>query len=626
MFSTALLGQPQQQAQQTGSIEGSVIKFGTTDAIARAKVTLRPSNSPNSQAVTADDGGKFTFRDLAPGQYRVTVTRDGYVGAEYGQRSPGSSGVPINLSAQQQFKDAKIAMVPSGTISGRIVNRYGEPVGNANVQALRYTYQDGRRSLTPFQSIRTNDLGEYRLFWMQPGQYIVSAQGTDSLVVDPGGTIFMTSARGAGPFGGPGGPQLGVGGVTRITVTGGGPGPGDVFSGAVPPPLPPPPPPPPGAAVDDSNISLPVYFPGTLDVTAATPIDLRAGGTIGGVNLTVVDAKPVRIRGQVLNGGRPASGAQVSMYQRNNTNGTLTVRSSPVNNDTGAFEFRNVAPGGYELVATLNGFGPGALILNTPLGNSAGLTAANVSIGRGGRVPGAPVMGARSQVDVVNADIEGVSLLLENGFNVNGRVGVEGQSANSNSNLANVRVQLQSDPFIQPLAIPAVTAQADGSFSVEGVTPGTYILTVSGLPPNTYLKSAQLGGVDVLNGGLRIDSSPGGPLDIVLGNSPGSVDVTVVDDRQMPVPAVTVALVPAAAAQEKRYGIYRSATTDASGKIHLDGVVPADYKIYAWESVENGAWTDPNFMRAYPSNGTAIRVVEGGRAAADVRVIPYRLN
>src|SRR4026209_1697723 len=105
-FSAVLLAQPQQQNQQTGSIEGSIVKFGTTDAIARAKVTLRPANSPNSQAVTADDGGKFAFRNLASGQYRITVTRDGYVAGEYGQRSPSSSGVPISLSAQQQIKDA----------------------------------------------------------------------------------------------------------------------------------------------------------------------------------------------------------------------------------------------------------------------------------------------------------------------------------------------------------------------------------------------------------------------------------------------------------------------------------------------------------------------------------------
>jgi hypothetical protein len=635
VLSFTLLGQTP-QTPQTGSIEGSVVKFGTTDAIPRAKVILRPTNSPNSQAITADEGGKFTFRDLAPGQYRISVTRDGYVAAEYGQRSPGSSGVPINLNAQQQLKDAKIAMTPTGTISGRIVNRFGEPVGNANVQALRYTYQDGRRTLTPVNTMRTNDLGEYRLFWMQPGQYVVSAQGTDNLLMDPGGTTFVQVSRGAG---GPGalagalvGAQLGVGGVTRITV-----GPSEPMAGAAPsfggagmPPPPPPPPPPPnrGVASDDSNLSLPVYFPGTLDVTAATPVDLRAGGNVGGVNLTLADARPVKIRGQVLNGGRAAAGAQVSLYQRNNPNGTLTVRSAPVNNDTGAFEFRNVAPGGYELVATLNGAGMGAMFVGAPLGNAAGLTAANVAIGgRGGaRDPGAPVMGARAQVDVNQTDVEAVSLSLEMGSTVTGRVVIDGQATNTALNLNAIRLQLQSDPLIPPLAIPAVNPEADGTFSVQGVTPGTYRLSVAGLPQNTYVKSARLGGEDVLNGGFKMDRSPNGTLDIVLGNAPGIVEATVVDDRQMPVPAVTVALVPVSAAQEKRYEIYRSATTDSSGKISLQNVVPGEYRIYAWESVENGAWTDPTFMRAFQNSGVAVRVTEGGRASADVRVIPYRVN
>jgi hypothetical protein len=79
-------------------------------------------------------------------------------------------------------------------------------------------------------------------------------------------------------------------------------------------------------------------------------------------------------------------------------------------------------------------------------------------------------------------------------------------------------------------------------------------------------------------------------------------------------------------AQEKRYEIYRSATTDSSGKITLQNVVPGDYRIFAWESVENGAWTDPTFMRTFQNSGVAVRVTEGGRASADVRVIPYRLN
>ena len=616
-----LLLQQSPQPPATASIEGAVLRLGTTDAIPRAKVTITQPGS--SQAITADDSGKFVFRNLAAGQYRLSATRDGYVAAEYGQRGPGGSGVPITLAAQQQMKDARIEMSLTGVISGRVLNRFGEPVGNANVQALRYTYQEGRRTLAPSQSIRTNDLGEYRLFWMTPGQYIISAQPVDTLAVDPGGTVFVQAQRGGG--GGPAlagalGAQLGVGGVTRITV-GGAPPPDFIGTAAVPPP---PPPPPPGAVRDDSNLTLPVYYPGTTDVTTATPVDLRSGATVGGINFTVVEARPARIRGQVMNAGRPAAGAQVSIFQRGNTSGTLTVRSNPVS-DTGTFEFRNLAPGSYEIIATLNAPGPGGLIVGTPLGNAAGLTTANATIGRGPRNPGAPVMAARTQVDVVNSDVEGVSLLLENGFNVNGKLTSEGRSPNDGA-LSGIRIQLQSEPNLPPLAIPAVNAEADGTFSITGVSPGNYRISIGAVPRNMYVKSALLGGVDILNtGGIVLEGEPRGALDIILGNSPGSLDSAVVDNRQMPVAGATVVLVPDSA-RRKRYDLFRQATSDSSGRIHLDNVVPGDYKVFAWEVVESNAWTDPDFLRSYESNGVAVRVTEGGRGAADVQVIPYKAN
>jgi hypothetical protein len=616
-----LLLQQSPQPQSTASIEGTVLKLGTTEAVPRAKVTL--SQPGNSQAVTADDGGKFAFRNLAPGQYRLTAVRDGYVTTEFGQRGPGGSGVPVTLAAQQQMKDARVEMTLTGVISGRVLNRFGEPVGNASVQALRYTYQEGRRTLTPFQSIRTNDLGEYRLFWIMPGQYVISAQPVDTLLVDPGGTVFVQAPRGGGPgLAGAFGAQLGVGGVTRIQINGG-PPPDFIGTAAVPPP-PPPPPPGTGAVLDDSNLTLPVYYPGTTDVTAAAPVDLRSGATIGGINFTVVEARPVRIRGQVMNAGRPAAGAQVSIYQRGNTGGTLTVRNVPVN-DMGMFEFRNIAPGGYELIATFNAPGPGALLVGTPLGNAAGFTTANVAVGRGPRTPGAPVMAARAQVDVISTDVEGVSLLLENGFNVNGKVTVEGRSSTDGS-LNGVRVQLQSDPMIPPLAVPAVNPEGEGTFSITGVTPGNYRLALGAVPRNMYVKSALLGGVDILNsGGTRLEGEPRGGLDILLGTGPGSLDAAVVDNRQMPVAGVTVVLVPDIT-RRKRYDLFRQATSDSSGRIHLDNVVPGDYKVFAWEVAESNAWTDPDFLRTYENNGAAVRIPEGGRGATDVQVIPYQAN
>jgi len=577
------------------------------------------------QALIVDGDGKFAFRSLPAGQYRLNATKDGYVSAEYGQRGPNGSGVAITLTAQQHATDIRIGMTLTGAIGGRIVNRYGEPVGNANVQALRYTYQDGRRVLNSVQAVRTNDRGEYRLFWMTPGQYIVSAQPQEQLAVDAGGTIFFQGPRGGGGPGGllgPNGPQLGVGGVTRITIDG---GPGAFIGPTGPGGGPPPPPPPPPVPVDNPETYLPVYFPGTTDVASATPIDLRAGGNIDGVNLTVVDVKPVRIRGQVTSGGRPAAGAQVSFYQRNNSNGNLTVRGVTAS-DTGAFEFRNVAPGSYEIAATVNAAGPGVVLLGTPLGAAAGLTTANVVGGRGGRNPGQPVMGVRVPVDVNSADIDGISLVLENGYNVAGRTTVEGVVSNDAlSSVTGMRILLQSDPVIPPLAIAPAFPEADGTFSFTGVTPGTYRLSIAGLPRNMYVKTARFAGDDVYNSGLRIEGDPRGQLEIVLGATPGSLDVVTMDEKQMPEGGVGVALVPDPS-QVKRIDMYRNATSDASGKVHWDGVIPGDYKIFAWEDIENGAWADPEFMRNFDGRGTSVHIDDRGRATASVKVIPYKAN
>jgi hypothetical protein len=352
------------------------------------------------------------------------------------------------------------------------------------------------------------------------------------------------------------------------------------------------------------------------------PIDLRAGGNIEGINLTVADVRPVRIRGQVLSGGRPAAGAQVSIYPRNNANGSLTVRGSSAN-DMGFFEFRNVAPGTYEVAATVNGSGPGVMFLGTPLGAAAGLTTANVTGGRGGRNPGQPVMAVRVPVDVSTSDIDGLALVLETGFNIGGKLAVDGAATNDTiASLTGARIQMQSDPLIPQLAIAPVNPESDGTFSVTGVTSGTYRLTVSGLPRNMYIKSARFLGADILSNGMRVDGEPRGSLDILLGATPGSLDAVVTDDKQMPEAAVTVVLAPDTA-QQKRIDLYRSATSDASGKVHWDGVAPGDYKIFAFEDIENGAWTDPEFMKAYESRGKSVHIDDHGRANVDVRVIPY---
>jgi len=137
------------------------------------------------------------------------------------------------------------------------------------------------------------------------------------------------------------------------------------------------------------------------------------------------------------------------------------------------------------------------------------------------------------------------------------------------------------------------------------------------------VKAATMAGADSVNLILRFDGEPRGALDVLIGGNPGSLDVSAQNEKQEAMPGVTVVLVPDAP-RRQRSELYRNATTDASGRIHFDNVVPGNYKVFAWESVETGAWQDPDFLRIHEERGKPVHIAEGGREMSEVRVIPYR--
>jgi hypothetical protein len=97
-------------------------------------------------------------------------------------------------------------MLQTGAISGRVRNRLDQPLGNVEVQALRATYPDGRRVLTSVQSAFSDDRGEFRLFWLPPGRYYLSARHPDiggSLMRFGGGGGMFVGGGGIGPNGAP---------------------------------------------------------------------------------------------------------------------------------------------------------------------------------------------------------------------------------------------------------------------------------------------------------------------------------------------------------------------------------------------------------------------------------------
>ena len=164
-------------ATGTGRIRGRVLQAGTGTPLRRAQVTLTGEQNVQ-RLVTTDGEGRYEFFDLPAGRFTISAAKGGYLTLQYGQRRPFEPGRPVTLTAAQVLGQVDLALPRAGVITGRITDRFGEPAVGAEILAERYQYaSDGQRRLTraPGMAASANDLGEFRVFGLVPGEYIVSA-------------------------------------------------------------------------------------------------------------------------------------------------------------------------------------------------------------------------------------------------------------------------------------------------------------------------------------------------------------------------------------------------------------------------------------------------------------------
>ena len=175
----------------TGILRGTVVAADSGAPIRRAQVRVSGQGAGNRLATT-DAQGRFEIRDLAAGRYSLNASKGGFVSLQYGQKRPSEAGTPVELGDGQLLEKLVIALPRGSVISGRITDEFGEPLANANVSAMRYGFAAGGRRLLAAtgQNARdtTDDQGQFRLFGLPPGDYIVSASfRTGGEATDPTG-------------------------------------------------------------------------------------------------------------------------------------------------------------------------------------------------------------------------------------------------------------------------------------------------------------------------------------------------------------------------------------------------------------------------------------------------------
>jgi len=171
---------PAPDAGGTARIVGRVVAADTGNTLARARVQITSSALGSPRQLTTDANGRYEARNLRGGRYKILVTRVGFVSLEYGQTRPFEPGRELELLDGQTLEHIDFALSRGGVITGRITDQNGEPQAGIAMQALRFSWRpNGARQLDSmstavFDRILTDDLGQFRIYGLMPGSYIVA--------------------------------------------------------------------------------------------------------------------------------------------------------------------------------------------------------------------------------------------------------------------------------------------------------------------------------------------------------------------------------------------------------------------------------------------------------------------
>src|SRR5437016_3995878 len=89
---------------------------------------------------------------------------------------PPMPGKPLEILDGQLVEKVDFSLPRGGIVTGRVIDEFGEPLPDAMVSMQRYQNMGGQRRLVPAgRTSMTNDVGEFRLYAIPPGQYFLSA-------------------------------------------------------------------------------------------------------------------------------------------------------------------------------------------------------------------------------------------------------------------------------------------------------------------------------------------------------------------------------------------------------------------------------------------------------------------
>jgi hypothetical protein len=533
----------------TAIVAGMVTKEPGSEPVKKALIELIAESQADGSNYTALTGidGSFRIENVAPGRYHLFVERTGF--QEIDQHRHRTEGRVLMLSAGQEMKDLVLRLQAAAVIDGHVTDEDGDPLPEAQVAVLRQTFVAGRSRWEQVGAERTNDLGEYRIAGLAPGNYFVSVTPPPNFR-----SLIETNSNSAGRN----------------------------QADAADKPAP--------------TAYQTTYYPGTRNRAQAAPIQLRAGDDFP-VSFSLSPSPSVTIRGSVVN--LPPGSTAAIMLQSKDFG--LVLNGAEMHKD-GTFEIRDVSPGAYTIVATVDG-------------NAA------------------PMM-ARQALQVASDNVEGLQLAPQPGGAIRGRLRTESGST-ARLDPTQFFLQLRSadgDDDAGEAFSTLAHVNSDGSFDWKDGPAGRYFVRISeaSAMPDWFLKSVAAGGRDVTDSGFSVSDGIAA-IDVIASANGAAAEGLAANhkdgpekdepEKDEPVADAVVVAVPEARFRD-RPDRYRKAVTDQSGRFTLRGLPPGDYTLFAWESVDGEAYYNPEFLKSYESQGKTLHVSEGDRVSLQLKAIP----
>ena len=518
MMSIPARGRPVPPPTGTDSIAGTVVNEITREPMKKVTVSLSDGGVLFLSAVT-DPYGHFAFTDLPEGTYVLQTQQ-----VSFFSDSPLMSR-SLHLGPEEHVTDVTLPVSPPASVSGQVVDENGAPMGRCNVMLFAFERQNGRLEPAWRGSAETGASGTYEIDKVSPGKYYLIARCYD-----------------------------------RIPM--------------------------PHAFMDRNSPDIPMMcyaprlYPDSSAIEGARQLAIKTGMNLSGIDFRMapVEGVPVKVRLR----GEEIADTQVILQGKDPLGAFAAQERARLDPKSGMFDFTAVAPGSYDVIATI------------AAGRSGYYGTASVNVGSGPPEP----------IDLTLAPLATIS----------GSVRFEGDSKGSvrnfDLNLAALDKQLVQRPT------HAYTNEK-GEFTITGVPPGRWALFLSG---QGYIKSIRINDHDATPDALDVPAgAPSVNMQIVVGTAWASADGSITGDYKQ---GDKISGVLWRVQTDGPFRVNdRSFLVDQEGHFKIQNVAPGKYRACAAVTSQPDSLQKPDVREKIESHCQEVEFQEGEHATIQVPLI-----